>query len=178
MPTTTEALERFDALDPVEIPFLHGAWKGESFPTGHPLDGALEAFHWHGKRFHSAEEVDPLVFDTLNGGEACIDPKAMGPGLGLIGRVPIPTSAFSGRLFQLLMPLFSTSCSRARLRMTSYRGVVSATMLYDHLPIHDVFRRVDDDTVLGLMDMKGMERPFFFLLRRECPASSHSVTIS
>jgi hypothetical protein len=175
--TTAEAFARFDALPPVEIPFLLGAWKGESFPTGHPLDGALEAFHWHGKRFDSAEDVHPLVFTALNGGQVCIDPRAVGPGLSLSDRVPVPKSAVVGRLFQLLMPLVVTSRSAARLRMTAYRGVVSATMIYDHLPINDIFRRVDDATVLGVMDRKGMDPPFFFLLRRESATPSHSVTI-
>jgi hypothetical protein len=178
MLTTAEAFGRFDALPPVEIPSLLGAWKGESFPTGHPLDGVLEAFHWHGKRFDSAEDVHPLVFTTLNGGQVCIDPKAVGPALGLVGRVPIPTSAFAGRLFQLLLPLVRTSHPRARLRMTTFRGVASATMVYDHLPINDVFRRLDEDTVLGVMDLRGMEQPFFFLLRRDGPGSSHSVTVA
>ena len=45
----------------------------------------------------------------------------------------------------LLLPLVATSRPAARLRMTQYRGVVTATMCYDAHPIHDVFRRVDDD---------------------------------
>ena len=178
MLTTEQAFTRFDGLPPVEIPFLLGSWTGESFLTGHPLDGALEAFHWHGKRFDSAEEVHPLVFTTLGGGLICLEPKAMGPGLRLSDRFPVPKSALAGRLFQLLLPLLSTARSSARLRMTSYRGVLSATMLYDHLPINDVFRKLDDDTVLGVMDFKGMEMPFFFQLRREGSGPSHSVTIS
>jgi hypothetical protein len=40
-------------------------------------------------------------------------------------------------------------------------------MIYDHLPVHDAFRRVDERTVLGLMDEKGVERPYLFLLERE-----------
>ena len=40
-------------------------------------------------------------------------------------------------------------------------------MIYDSLPINDVFRKVDDHTVLGLMDLKGMKDPFFFVLTRE-----------
>lgn len=51
--------------------------------------------------------------------------------------------------------------------MTEYRGKSSATMVYNPLPINDVFRKVDENTVLGLMDMHGLERPFFFVLRRE-----------
>jgi hypothetical protein len=51
--------------------------------------------------------------------------------------------------------------------MTTYRGQSSATMIYDQLPILDVFRRIDADTVLGVMDRKGMTAPFFFVLRRD-----------
>ena len=51
--------------------------------------------------------------------------------------------------------------------MTTYRGKPTATMVYDNLPINDVFHKVDEDTVLGIMDLKGMKQPFFFVLRRE-----------
>ncbi len=51
--------------------------------------------------------------------------------------------------------------------MMEHRGRVTATMIYDARPIHDVFRRVDGDTALGLMDLRGVPRPFFFVLRRE-----------
>ena len=44
--------------------------------------------------------------------------------------------------------------------MTEYRGVVSATMIYDSLPIIDIFRKVDDDTVLGAMDLRFTPQPF------------------
>jgi hypothetical protein len=40
-------------------------------------------------------------------------------------------------------------------------------MLYDHQPIVDVFRRLDQERLLGVMDCKGMAQPFFFVLRRE-----------
>jgi hypothetical protein len=30
-----------------------------------------------------------------------------------------------------------------------------------------VFRRLDGQTLVGVMDCKGMEQPFFFLLRRQ-----------
>ena len=45
--------------------------------------------------------------------------------------------------------------------MTS--GKVSAAMIYDHLPIIDIFRRVDEDTLLGVMDMRGLADPYFFI---------------
>lgn len=161
-----QALALFDRLPPVDLAFMLGAWRGEGFDTGHPLDGLLEICHWHGKRFESPEAVHPLVFRAIGGGLVRVDPRWMGPGLSRIDRLP-PRHPWMGRLFQLLLPLLRTRRSRARLRMTEYRGCLSATMLYDQQPINDVFRRIDDDTVFGLMDLKGMERPFFFILRRE-----------
>jgi hypothetical protein len=59
----------------------------------------------------------------------------------------------------------------ATLRRVEFRGVVTATMVYDRHPIFDHFRRVGSDTVLGVMDRKGEERPLvFFLSRRSAPA--------
>lgn len=79
----------------------------------------------------------------------------------------MPRSAMVGRLFQTLLPFLATSRSAARLRMSTYRGQSSATMIYDQLPIHDVFRQINQDAVLGVMDRKGMNLPFFFILQRE-----------
>ncbi|MFM7676911.1 MAG: DUF4334 domain-containing protein [Synechococcus sp.] len=62
--------------------------------------------------------------------------------------------------------LMGTRAIQARLRMVEFRGVVSAAMLYDNLPIIDGFRRIDADRVLGLMDEKGVADPYVFLLER------------
>ena len=40
-------------------------------------------------------------------------------------------------------------------------------MIYDQMPVNDVFRKLDDNTVLGVMDQKGIDIPFFFKLSRE-----------
>jgi hypothetical protein len=59
----------------------------------------------------------------------------------------------------------------ATLRAVEYRGVVTATMVYDRHPIFDHFRRVGPGAVLGVMDRKGEDRPLvFFLTRRSAPA--------
>lgn len=160
---TRDALATFDALDTVDIDFMLGSWQGEGFDTGHRLDGLLDTYRWHGKRFDSAEDVHPLVFTRFRGGLASVNPAFMSPAL----RWPMPRSAVMGKVFQLILPLITTSRSKARLRMTRYRGRDSATMIYDQLPINDVFRKIDADTVLGAMDFKGMTSPFFFVLRRE-----------
>ncbi len=65
-----------------------------------------------------------------------------------------------------LKPAIRTKKHRARLRAVEHRGVVTAAMVYDHLPIIDVFRRVDADTLLGVMDLRGAE-PYFFILQRD-----------
>lgn len=165
--STEQALAIFDALDVVDIPFMLGAWRGTGFPTGHPLDGALEAWGWHGKRFDSAERVHPLVFRTGEGGKARIRPVMLPTIARLLQLLPGLKSAGAARLGRLALPLLATRKPHARLRMTEFRGRVTATMIYDDAPVNDVFRKVDAQTVLGLMDMKGMARPFFFVLRRE-----------
>ncbi|XHX79670.1 MAG: DUF4334 domain-containing protein [Stenomitos frigidus ULC029] len=165
--STAEAWEIFDNLDTVDVNFMVGSWKGASFPTNHPLDGVLEAYHWHGKRFDDAEHVHPLVFKTIGGGTTSINPLWMLPVVGWLDRLPMPKAKAVGRIFQMSLALFATSRSSARLRLTHYRGRESATMIYDALPINDIFRKVNETTVFSVMDLKGMEQPFFFMLQRE-----------
>jgi hypothetical protein len=47
-----------------------------------------------------------------------------------------------------------------------HRGVPTTALVYDRLPVVDVFRRVSPDLLLGLMDMRGLPDPFAFLLER------------
>jgi hypothetical protein len=169
-----EALALFDRLGAVEPAAMLGAWAGQGFPSGHPLDGVLEDFHWHGKRFDSTEQVRPLVFRASHGRRIQVEAGRLFPFLPLLLRTPALRSPAAGRLFRLLLPLFTTGRSGARLRTMVYRGRASATIVYDRIPVLDVLRCVDSDTVLGLMDLKGMERPFFFLLRRETSFSPGS----
>lgn len=85
------------------------------------------------------------------------------------GAPPGFSTAAAGDLFQrLALTLWITHHPQARLRVVGHRGVASAAMLYDHLPIVDVFRRLDAHTLLGVMDAREISQPFFFtLLRRE-----------
>jgi len=161
------ALELFDSLEPVDIEFMIGRWQGDGYPTDHPLDGLLEVFHWYGKLFESDEDVHPLLFSSRRGKLVHVNPGYMKPSFALAEHMNKLKSKTAGNVFQFLLPLFSTSKSRARLRMTEYRGQTSATMIYDQLPINDVFRQLDDNTVLGIMDNKLIEDPFFFKLTRD-----------
>ena len=169
---TAAALALFDRCAPVAIETLRGAWRGEGFPTGHPLDGLLEACHWQGKRFDSPEHVHPLVFRTAGGGTVCVRPIGARLGIACVTAFPILKSGWAGRIVQRLLPLLGTRRSQARLRMVQVRSVVSATIVYDGVPIQDALRQLDADTVLGMMELKGLEQPFFFLLRRDAACSS------
>jgi len=158
-----QAIDLFDSLESVDVDFMMGTWRGTGYPTGHPQDGLLEAYRWYGKAFESCEDVHPLLFTDRRGQIVKLNPGAMALGGAQSGSA----TKFAVRLFQLVMPLLTTSKSRARLRMVEYRGKVSATMIYDQLPIIDIFRKLDDDTVLGVMDHKHQMDPFFFKLTRQ-----------
>ncbi|WP_040161230.1 DUF4334 domain-containing protein [Nigerium massiliense] len=163
--TSEEALALYDGLPAVTIDQMIGQWKGAGLPTGHPLDGLLEAMRWHGKRFRGVEEVDPLVMDGAKGTFA-LNPRFVPMGLA----TRFPSALRSGPVQRgalAVMPLLKTSRPSARLRMVEYRGVVTATMMYDALPVSDHFRLVDENTVVGAMDMRGWDRPFLFVLHRE-----------
>ena len=54
----------------------------------------------------------------------------------------------------------------ASIRTVEYRGVATATMVYDSHPIFDLFRRAGDVLLLGLMDRKGEAAPLAFYLER------------
>ena len=162
-----QALELFDSLEPVDTRFMLGRWHGEGYPTDHPLDGLLEVYHWYGKNFESDEDVHPLLFSNRRGKLVPVNPGYMKPSLALGEHMSRLKSKTAGSIFQFFLPLFSTSKSRARLRMMEYRGKISATMIYDQLPINDVFRQLDNDTELGVMDNKFLSDPFFFKLTRD-----------
>jgi len=169
--STEEALALFDRLPPVSPEAMLGLWQGESLASGHPLDGLLERFHWYGKAFHSTEDVDPLLFRSTGGG--LVKVRALMPDPIWLQRFPWLGSRAAGDGFQRwLLPLLRIQHPQARLRSIEHRGVVSAAMVYDRLPIIDVFRRLDDRSLLGLMDLRGAPQPFFFVLRRAEPETS------
>src|SRR2546421_4448181 len=168
MPATTsgEALSFFDGLAPLTVEGLLGRWAGRQIATGHPMDGLLGGLGWYGKELIDAETVHPLLFGRRGAAIHAVNPAFMPMGLvvrhpGFFRRAPVRS------LFAALRPLAWTSRPRARLRLVQHRGIVSAAMIYDALPIVDHFRAVDSLTVMGLMDLRGMTEPLFFLLTRD-----------
>lgn len=160
-----EMMAFYDALAPVVADGMLGSWHGAEIPTGHPLGGLLDRYGWFGKRFDDAEHVHPLVMQDRFGRFA-IDPTLLPVRrirtLAHLARTT-PVDLVAPRLLRAA----ATRRPQARLRMMEHRGSLTATMVYDRLPIHDHFRRVDDSTVVGAMDLRGVEELFFFALRRE-----------
>lgn len=159
------ALSGFDALDGAPMEMMRGRWRGTELPTGHPLDGLLGRYDWYGKRFGESDDVDPLLF--RRGRELiALEPARMPVGMAL-AQPGLARSAIVATGFRLMSPLFRARGPGARLRTVVHRGKPSTAMIYDALPIIDHFRRIDDDRLLGLMDLRQTSAPYFFLLTRD-----------
>jgi hypothetical protein len=159
------ALDAFDGLPVITPEEMIGSWRGSELPTAHPLDGLLALYGWRGKRFEDAERVHPLLFEH-HGRTVAVDPARLPLGVAL--NLPhLSRTDKAVELFRASLPLWRTRKPKARLRAVEHRGLVSAAMIYDDLPIIDHFRRADEGRVLGLMDFRRTPRPFFFLLERE-----------
>ncbi|BBH16781.1 hypothetical protein Back2_10680 [Nocardioides baekrokdamisoli] len=162
--TLDEALAFYDSLPAVECGDVSGRYIGRELRTGHAMDGLLEATGWYGKEFDDADHVHPLLFRNRRGEIFPVEPRMMP--LGMAASVPDAIVDRSQGLIGGLRPLLRARGHRARLRAVEFRGVVTAAMVYDHLPIIDVFRRVDETTLFGVMDLRG-STPYCFILERE-----------
>lgn len=156
--TTEEKFAIFDSLPAAEISDLcTGLWKGGAFPEARGSEDKLVQSGWYGKRFGGENDVDPLVFNVQDGdGKRFVasPPKVM----ALAGQGVAPPARQAE---------IETSEPSARLREVQYRGVVTASMVYNELPIIDHFRKADENTLLGVMDNIKLPGPaYFFVLRR------------
>ncbi|MCQ4085455.1 DUF4334 domain-containing protein [Saccharibacillus sp. JS10] len=159
-----ESFSFFDELDSVDMQEMWGLWKGEELNTGHPLEGLLTASGWYGKEFLDPENVHPLVFEKKNGNRYIVNPLLIPMNLPFQN---IPTSMIRPAM-TIMRPILQTRKSAARLRHIEYRGKQSASMVYDQKDIIDVFRKVDDDTLFAIMDIKSLDSDltYFFVLNR------------
>ena len=157
-----EALSVFDSLEAISVEFMHGRWKGSDIHTGHYFDGLFDAAGFYGKIFLNNEEVHPLVFFGADKKEL----YSVNPKLAPLN-IELPKDERTATMMKMGRILLETKESKARLRNLEYRGRVSATMIYDDIPIMDTFVKIDDNRVLGAMDFKGQSHPFFFVLERD-----------
>ncbi|MFE7165919.1 DUF4334 domain-containing protein [Streptomyces sp. NPDC057616] len=129
-------------LKSVDVSSILGSWRGFAFPTGHPVERVLARSRWHGKRFLALDDAQPLI---------CRAEDSEGGGLY--------SDTTSGR-------------GEASLWNIEFRGEVTATMVYDGMPVFDHFKQVDDDTLMGVMNGKAATvapdgHLFYFGLERE-----------
>ena len=161
--TTEEATALFDASEPARVEDILCDWKGEEVPTGHPMDGLLDASYWWGKRFEGPDQAHPLIHDLPVWGKRALNPALIPFRLS----TRLPFRAQLGPVFMpVLAPFLWTRQPKARLRNLEFRGRVHGAMCYDAKAIHDVFVWLDSDTLLGWMEARGMGRPYFFKLHR------------
>lgn len=143
-PEVEKLLELFSQLEPVSVDSVIGLWRVAAFGRA-PRDPI-------------AIQPDPGPL-----------PKREGLGMRkLYGKrfvtrddaEPIVCFAEDGSL------VASVDFGLARLRELSFRGTSSAGMVYDQHPWIDYFRKLDDDTLVAMIDMKGKPIDIgFFMLR-------------
>jgi hypothetical protein len=165
VPDGRAVLAWFDELPAVGLADLTGRWRGSELPSGHPFDGLLPAYGWYGKEVVDPETVHPLLWCRAGGPPRPISldlvPVPLLRDHAWLARNPLARTGFA-----LLRPLLGTGTPRARARLVQHRGVLTAALVYDRLPVIDVFRRVTADTLLGAMDLRGVPAPYFFTLTR------------
>ncbi len=163
--STDDAVAHFEQLSPVKPFDIVGLWKGNSLASGHPLDGVLEKLGWFGKRFRQDLRADPLLFTMGERRLAAVDP----------GKIPIRLAVRFSRfghkryvqnLSSYLLPRLRAKGPIATLRTMTLGTTASAAMVYDEQPIIDHFRWAGTELLRGMMTMDGMEKPYFFELRR------------
>jgi hypothetical protein len=160
--TQQEAFDLFDSCDPIEPEALFGTWRGYELYAHHPMDGLLTAANWYGKIITDEENVSPLIFKKCTG-----NLFSANPGLLPLEQLEDIPRMLVKIVFPIITPFIWTRKPRARLRKFEYRGKLSAAMIYDQKPMFDMFRVVDENTVLGVTDVRWHhDLGCFFVLER------------
>lgn len=85
---SNDLLAHFVSLDAISDEFMLGEWQGEILPTGHADESVLQGLDWIGKRFHSRDNVDPMV---------CIDGNGMRVVNPVLGSASLREMVFHGK---------------------------------------------------------------------------------
>jgi hypothetical protein len=157
--TPQDAAARFHELrtdaGPIDVAVLDAVWAGLATVAAEDILGP-----WRGFGFETGHPVGQLLdvgrwhgkrFDSLD------DAK------------PLICRAEDGSLFSDV----KSGRGEASLWNIAFRGEVTATMVYDGMPVFDHFKRVDDRTLMGIMNGKAAHvrdaagQHFYFGLERE-----------
>ena len=144
--TSIEHLTRvWKALPAVRPPEMLGFWRGTGVTSGSVFSTLLRETNWYGKVFPN---VDALVFSS---------PHSL---LALVNYATIVPWRLPERRAFRRHPL-----GAARLVESNRFGSTTAAMAYRYLPVIDHFRRLNDTSVMGLMQIDRRDIPeLFFVL--------------
>ena len=87
------------------------------------------------------------------------------PILKLYGKRFINRNNVKAWIYSFFGLKFSVPLATAVLRKVEFRGKISASMIYNYLPMIDYFRKVNDDIVMGIMEIKGKVSVYFYLTK-------------
>ena len=152
----------FDTLPPVELDFMVGRWRAAAVPTNNLQDGNLAVLDFYGKRFHGAGnnyEVDPLFCWSGDNLVMLASPPYFTMKTNPY-MVPSTSTPFRREVFHKINQLTVLKCCttkkpQAHTMIAEHRGVYTTAMVYDELPMLDVFRKVDENTILLVFILKG-----------------------
>ncbi|HJQ05593.1 MAG TPA: DUF4334 domain-containing protein [Nocardioides sp.] len=150
--TRFEALRDADHVDPGDLDEL---WAELDTATVEEILGP-----WRGGDFATGHVVSQLLEQTRWHGK-----RFDGP----LDAKPLICRDEKGELYSNLK---GGAGGEASLWMVGFRGEVTATMVYDNQPVLDHFKKVDGDTLMGIMNGKlssafGIEDLYYFWLERE-----------
>lgn len=102
----------------------------------------LVGYRWKGFSFDTGHRTHGLLAASRWYGKSFVSETEV---------QPLVCSREDGELFSDK----ETGRGEASLWEIAFRGEVTATMVYDGMPVFDHFKKVDDDTVIGVMNGKG-----------------------
>ena len=147
-----EALRDADRADPAELDAL---WADLATVEVPEILGA-----WRGGDFSTGHVASKVLEKVRWHGKRFDD---------ALSAVPLVCRGDDGELYSNTE---AAGGGEASLWPVGFRGEVTATMVYDRLPVLDHFKRVDDSTLMGIMNGKldsafGVKDLYYFWLERD-----------
>ncbi|MFC1608625.1 DUF4334 domain-containing protein [Patescibacteria group bacterium] len=85
-----------------------------------------------------------------------------------VGKIFLPENKVKALIFSFLGAQFNIPCfGKSTLKKTLYRNKQSASINYQNLPIIDYLRKIDDEYVMGIMEMNEKVEVYFYLKKYE-----------
>jgi len=81
------------------------------------------------------------------------------------GKHFISSEKIRAQVWSILGFKISFCLGNSRLRRVEFRDKVSTALIYNYLPLIDHFRKVDDEILMGIMEIKGKAVVYFFIQR-------------